>query len=191
MKEFFESIHKSFDNREIAVIIWIIIGLIFVLSKTSFRKSLFDFLKILFNLKIISIIIFAWAYSLIIIYILYSFQYWDYSMTKDSIFWFLLSGLVILFNLNKAEQNKDYFLDIIKDNIKFTLLLEFIANIYNFSLLVELFFIPLMVLFSVIIPVALEANDLGFIDSLSCVLTELNVSFNVLYIILASFVLSA
>jgi len=72
-------------------------------------------------------------------------------MTKDSIFWFLLSGLVILFNLNKAEQNKDYFLDIIKDNIKFTLLLEFIANIYNFSLLGELFFIPLMVLFSVII----------------------------------------
>jgi hypothetical protein len=150
MKDILTEIFKAFDNREIAISIWLLIGIIFCLTKSSCRKVLFNFLKILTDIKIVSIIFLAWAYSLLIIYILYSFAFWNFSMTKDSILWFLLSGLIILINVNKTDQNKDYFLDILKDNIKATILLEFVANIYNFSLLGEIFFIPFIVLISII-----------------------------------------
>jgi hypothetical protein len=50
------------------------------------------------------------------------------------------------FNLVTSEKEEDLFRKIIINNIKIVIIIEFIINTYTFSLVVELFFIPLVTL---------------------------------------------
>jgi len=59
-----------------------------------------------------------------------------------------MTALVILFNLQDTSENKNYFKDILFQNIQFMVIIEFIINIYSFSFWIELIFIPVFVLIS-------------------------------------------
>lgn len=107
----------------------------------------------------------AGAYSILVIYILYSVDYWNHSMVKDSISWFLMTGLVILFNFNNAGKNKNYFTDIVKDSLKFTLILEFVINAYNFSLSGEFLFIPAIALISFLLGITITNPKYRLVDN--------------------------
>lgn len=143
-----------FNNRELASFFWFIIALIFMLFKKSIRNSIGQILIALFQKKILSIIIAAFIYSGSIILLLYLARIWNATMVKTSIYWFFMTALVILFNLQKTDENNDYFKNIILDNFKFVLLLEFIVNIHNFSLLFEILFIAIIVFLSLILALA-------------------------------------
>jgi hypothetical protein len=56
------------------------------------------------------------------------------------------SAFVTFFNINKAAEDEHYFKNVILDNIKFILILEFIINFYSFSLVIELVVIPIITL---------------------------------------------
>lgn len=71
-------------------------------------------------------------------------------MLKDSILWFILSAFVIMFNLNKAAKEKNYFRDLVIQNFKFVVVLEFIVNIYNFNLAIELIIMPIIIIFAML-----------------------------------------
>ncbi|MGN6212707.1 hypothetical protein [Parafilimonas sp.] len=51
-----------------------------------------------------------------------------------------------MLNLNKVRNEKNYFKDAVKENFKFSVIIEFVTGIYTFSLPVELIFIPSIVL---------------------------------------------
>jgi len=105
-------------------------------------------------------------------------------MSKDSISWFLITGLIILFNINKAEANKNYFLDIIKDSLKFTILLEFVVNIYNFSLLGELFFIPTIVIISVLLGISSTKSKYKIVENFfSVILSFIGIALFILSVV--------
>jgi len=149
-----QDIQILFSNRELASFFWFIIALVFMLFKKSIRKSIGQVLIALFNKKIISIISAAFIYSGSIILLLYLARIWNTTMVKTSIYWFFMTALVILFNIQKTNENTDYFKNIILDNFKFMLLLEFIVNIHNFSFLFEIIFISIIVFLSLLLALA-------------------------------------
>jgi len=56
------------------------------------------------------------------------------------------SAFVTFFNLNKVAEDEHYFKNVILDNIKFVLILEFIINFYSFNFAIELVVIPIVTL---------------------------------------------
>lgn len=144
---------SSINNRELATYIWLFIFIIFIFSVQSIRKGLVDLLKIISSSNILFPIVIMATYIVLVIYLMYLVNFWNKTLAKDSIIWFIGVGVVMFFNANKATKDEYHFKEIVKENIKLTIIVEFIINLYVFSLPVELFILPfisLLVLMQVV-----------------------------------------
>lgn len=141
---------QQFNTREMAVIFWLLIMIVWVISQKTIRKSLFDVFRALFKLKILSVIISAILYTVLVAYILAKVGIWEWTLLKDVIYWFIAIAFVLLMNTNKATQEKGFFLNVLKDNLKIILVLEFLLTLYTFNLLAEIVLVPILVIIGVI-----------------------------------------
>jgi len=131
------------NKREKAIIIWLVIFLVWVLSQKTIRNSIFGVLKALFQKKIFIVIVAMLLYVGLVVLFFYRIQLWDSSLIKDTIFWVGVA-FILLMNANKATQDEHYFKKILLDNLKLILVIEFIVNLYVFSLWVEIILMPLL-----------------------------------------------
>jgi hypothetical protein len=58
------------------------------------------------------------------------------------LFWFISSALVLFFRIHTAKDN-EFFVKILKDNLKLVLVLEYLMNFYTFSFGVEMVLLPI------------------------------------------------
>jgi hypothetical protein len=134
----------GFTNREIATTIWLLIFFIWALSISGVRHSIRDLLRTLFNKKIFIPLMTMLLYIAFMVIAFEKIHFWDISATKDTILWTLGSAFGMYFSLNKVAQDENYFKNVILDNLKIVLILEFVVNLYSFSLPVELIVIPIV-----------------------------------------------
>jgi len=153
-----------FNNRELGSIFWIVLIVLLLLLKKSIRESILRVFFAFIKRKIITMILFSLIYSTSIVYILSQVYLWDPSMIKDSILWYILTAFAILFNLNNAGENKDYFKGIIRDNIRLVIVLEFIANIHSFNLWIEMILIPIIISLSILLAVVETKTEFKIIE---------------------------
>lgn len=140
-----------FNNREIATIIWLSIGLSWVLFKMKDKKSLIALIKAPFHHKILIPYLSGVLYTLLGVTILAYFDLWTKNEVKDTILWCVFAVFGTMLDLQKASENKNYFKEAVKENLKFTLFIEFITGLYTFSLLAELILMPILVLLGLLI----------------------------------------
>ncbi|MBO0929541.1 hypothetical protein [Fibrella aquatilis] len=146
MKEFIDSVL----NREMALLIWIVILPLWILSLNSVRKSFSDVLKAFFVWKIVSLYAIFFLYASLLTWLSYKAGFWDLSLLKDTIVWTLGTAAIMVARSTKVT-NWDYFREIIKDTLKWTVILEFINSFYTFSLSVELAVLPVLTLIGLLI----------------------------------------
>lgn len=149
-----EKLHEIFNNREIASIIWLVtIGLILQFNKST-RQASVNLIGAFFQWKITAVNLLAISYSAAIVWVLWIIKFWDQALLKDTLFWFVGSGFFILMNLNKAEKEKNFFKNILRDNLKLILIVEFVVNFHQFSLLAEMFILPVLAFLAMLQAVA-------------------------------------
>ena len=136
-------IQAIFNNREIALLLWLaVIFLAVLLSKL--RKSLVPIVKILTSKMFLIIFSLIGAYLFGIILLLKNLEVWQTSNLKDVLFWLFTVGLILVFKINDAKSNA-YFKGIFLSAIKWTIILEFVVNLYSFSLFTEIVILPVLV----------------------------------------------
>ncbi len=136
-------IQAIFNNREIALLLWLaVIVLAVLLSKL--RKSLIPIVKILTSKMFLIIFSLIGAYLFGIILLLKNLQVWQTSNLKDVLIWLFTVGLILVFKINDAKSNA-YFKGIFFSAIKWTIVLEFVVNLYSFSLFTEIIILPVLV----------------------------------------------
>ncbi len=144
------------NNREISVIILFIVLLFFVVlkNKNSFFKSIWDLFKSFWNVKILSPILLLAVYSSIIVMVIN--ELFDISgiSLKNLIVWFIFTAVVLMFGLTNISKNKNFFKNIVLRNLIVLAFVEYVFNLYSFSLIVELFLQFGIALFSVLALVA-------------------------------------
>jgi hypothetical protein len=132
-----------FTNREIAIIIWIAIITIFALFRKQVRNSLLNDIKSVLNIKILLyIFVYLFYFHLILDYL----GWWDINNLKDIIIWFMFSGLPIGVFVATNKLERGYWKNIVLDNLKLVVLVEFIISSFTFSLIAELFLVPIITL---------------------------------------------
>lgn len=139
-----------FNNREWALVIWGIVFFLLVLWYKGTRKDVLGVLKDLSDPVILKLITATLLYTGTVIILLYIIGFWDFRLAKDTVIWFLGTGLVFVFTLPAESQKEHYFLRILLEGLKLTLILEFVLNLYTFQLWLELLLIP-VILFLVIL----------------------------------------
>lgn len=140
---FWTDIQAIFNNREIALLFWIAVFAFGVLL-SKIRKSLVPIFKILISKMFLIIFSLIGAYLYGIILILQYIELWQTSNLKDVLFWLFSVGLILVFNINDAKSNA-YFKGIFISAFKWTIILEFIVNLYSFSLFAEIIILPILI----------------------------------------------
>lgn len=141
--------HLSFlfhalDSREKSVLSWLLICLCWALFQKDIRISLGNALKVLFRAKILFAFTVMFAYIFFILWLLYNANLWNFALTKDALFWAFGSATVLFMTVNKVSENDAYFKNILKDNLKLIVVLEWLVALHPFHFWVEMIFLPVM-----------------------------------------------
>ncbi|MFA5211560.1 MAG: hypothetical protein WC414_03610 [Patescibacteria group bacterium] len=137
-------IASELNGREMAVLVWLLLFICYGVFQKNFRSSFLAVLKSFFQIKIIAVFVAMLFYVSLILWGLYIIKIWDLYLVKDTIFWLFGSAFILLLNSNKAIQNDNHFKNVLKDNIRLVIFLEFILTFYSFGFLVEMIFVPIM-----------------------------------------------
>lgn len=143
-------LHDVFNNREIAIGIWMMLIIVLLVLWKVGRNSLKDILVSILQKNILIAFMIFIAYYCVAIYLLYIVGFWNINLLKDTIFWFFFAEIPLLFQALKNGKDKYFFFRIIKDNLAFIVILEFLLNLWTFNLWIELIIVPLFASFGVI-----------------------------------------
>jgi hypothetical protein len=131
------------NNRELALIIWSLIFLGWILHLEKIRKALFAVIKSFTAWKIQLMLWLMIEYVSLIIYFFSKENLWEFSLLKSTIFWFVGTAMVLLLNYLKAYK-EGYFKNTALESLKFAVVIEFIINLYVFNLFLELLLVPML-----------------------------------------------
>ena len=136
----------AMNGREKALLTWGVIAFIFILVNRKTRSAVFDVIKAFLNIKIIAPFLAMFCYSGVLLWILSTVGFWNTTLLKDTLFWLFGIAIVLFFNTNKASQDPSLFRKMLLETVAFTVFLEFLANLYSFSFIVELSLMPILFL---------------------------------------------
>lgn len=137
------------STREWATLIWGCIFMLYVLCHRKIRKSLWNVIVIFFDKKLRILWEIILLYVLTITMVFCYLPIWENIYIKDIIIWFLFSGLIYCMNAVSSEADETYIKKILKDNLKFTMILEFFMSTFTFNIWIELAIIPVITIITV------------------------------------------
>lgn len=136
------SLLEQLNNREKALIIWILIFLVWIFARKDTRRFLPGVIKSFLHKKVLIVVGAMVLYVSLIVLLLYQIDLWRTSQTKNTVFWLLGTAFVLLVNTDKAGKDDHYFKTILYSSLTFAVIIQFIVNAYTFSLGVELILLP-------------------------------------------------
>lgn len=152
-----------FSTRELATAFWvgailIAVGMAIVTNK-KIRHGFIGVLKCFFNRKLRKLWKIYFLYIGIITLMFSRSPIWKNIYLKDIILWTLFSGLTICMNAVAGEADEKYISKVLKDNIRFTVVTEFLLSTFTFSFWVELIIIPITTVIVLFDTVAEHKSD--------------------------------
>ena len=137
------------STREWATLIWGCIFMLYVLCHREIRKSLWNVIVIFFGKKLRILWEIILLYVLTITIVFCYLPIWENIYITDIIIWFLFSGLIYCMNAVSSEADETYIKKILKENLKFTMILEFFMSTFTFNIWIELAIIPVITIITV------------------------------------------
>lgn len=133
---------EVFNNREIAFMAWILIISPFLLSIRALREPLAGILRVIFSGGVVLGVLILALYMGAVVYLLECFDLWTLILLKDTLFWFFSAGLLTVYRCVLAKDGNIPIRELMYDNLRLVLILEFLLNTYTFALWAELIIVP-------------------------------------------------
>lgn len=137
----------SFNNRDRAFVVWLFVIFVFIYFKVpDISTQLKQLLKSFFQKSIVIVVLMLLLNTIISVYILKESGFWNYEQFRNTIWWFFGVGFVNIFRAVESRDIESFKEDIIKDNFKILLVVEFFINVYTLSFILELILLPILFL---------------------------------------------
>ena len=146
-----DCLHRTFNNREIALIFYLVVFIIWTLTQKKIRESIFGVIKFLFVRQILISILLLVIYVSVIVYGLTLVDLWNSNLIKDTIYWTFGTGFILMMNSNDAIKKENYLTKIVKENIKVLMIVEFVVGLYVFGIVTELILMPIVIFLSILL----------------------------------------
>jgi hypothetical protein len=133
------------NNREIAVLAWTGVLLIWMLSRADMRAPLWNVIRAFFTpvLLVPAIGYFAWAAGLV--YIAFRAGLWNAELADDTAVW-ALASFALLFRSEQVLEGDHFLRRKAGKVLRATILIEVFVNLVVFPLIVELALVPIVTL---------------------------------------------
>lgn len=141
MTEAFQKFIAAFNNRELAISMWILFIIIWCVFYPKTRKPFFQLIKAFFAWKLVIAYIFMFIYIACVILGLKALAIWKIDHIPLTILWCICVAFAMLFSYRKAN-DQGFFKNASKDQIKGLVFLEFFINLYVFNFWVEFMLVP-------------------------------------------------
>ena len=136
-----------FSTREIATAVWLVILIIVCFVHPSVRKSMFGVIKAACTPKLSIPFILLFTYASLLFFALSFTPFWKWKYIKDILIWVLFAGVPFCYKAIGEKAEEAYFRNMVLDNLKFVVLVEFIISSFTFGLIVEIILFPIITLF--------------------------------------------
>ncbi len=127
-----------FSTRELALGIYLLLGIVYCLAEPKCRSSVCDLIKCACGKKLSIPFLILLLYAGVFVCVLTICPFWKWIYIKDIILWVLFAGIPVCYGAANKTVDKEYFLSIIFNNFKFAIIVEFIINTFTFSLPTEM-----------------------------------------------------
>ncbi len=134
------------NNREWAILLWLAVGLIWLLRGRKVRSDAFGLLKSFLTPKIFGPFLGLLGYITLEIWLASKTLLWDSSLTKDAIIWTITTGVVLFFNFAEASKRPQFFRRRLLTAFEIVVFLEVFTNLFVLSLPAELVLQPILVM---------------------------------------------
>lgn len=134
-----------FTTREIAIFMYGILLLTYILVRNKGKKIFMPIIKAACHKKLIIPFCFLLLLATGFVWVCTYSSIWDWIYVKDIAFWTLFVGVPVCFNATSKQLEEHYFKNILVDNLKFTALVEFITGTFTLSFIWELILQPILV----------------------------------------------
>ena len=135
-----------FNNREIASAIWLLVFAIWAITKSGVRAAFRNLIRSFLKWQILVPLLAMIVYIALMVWGLSATGFWDASAIKITVLWVFGSALIMLFLANEAQKREGFFRKAILNNLTLIAVLEFVSNVYTFSLWIELLLVPSLTL---------------------------------------------
>jgi hypothetical protein len=137
------------NSREEAAVLWLVAIVAFAAIKSdSLGSSFLGVLRRLASPKLLLLFGSAALYSGALVFAGKEIGLWHTSATKATVYWFFGTGVILVGNATQVSPDDPFFVrKLLRGALKLTILVEFLVNLYVFPLAVELFLVPLILLF--------------------------------------------
>lgn len=143
-----------FTTRELALCIWALLFLIWVLTKSNVRKSFTELLGVAFQWKILLLFVLVAAYTVSVVWCLRVIGFWTPDLVKDTVLWFLFSGVTLAFSSVDIKKEESIWQRAFVDQLKVVVIIEYLVNTYTFALWAEMILVPLIAFIAMLDAVA-------------------------------------
>lgn len=132
------------STREIAILIWLAVGIGFCMIKPDVRTSLASVLRAFGNWRIQLVFWMLAVYTALVAWGSAWAGLWDLGQLKNTIIWFIAVGFATLMRLPNLREGSKFFREWVSDNLKLIVVVEFLVTFYTFDLIVELLLQPVV-----------------------------------------------
>jgi hypothetical protein len=144
---------SDLNNRELAAATVILVVFAYCLTNRKVRPSLFAVVKCALQWKIAFTVLASWAVVAVGIWVLEAIGLWNDALLKDALIWSVFSGTSLAFRGVSESDPNAKFKALAMDQIKGVLVFEFLVNVYSMSYSMELVWLLLMILVTLLIAV--------------------------------------
>ena len=137
---------QAFNNREIAIGLWIILGLLFCLFSADVRSSLWGVAKALIAPKLLLFFGIVALNVVVLCWLLAEIGLWSKSQVQPTILWFVMGGCVFAGRALQSKEDDQYFRNLFRGSLRLGGIFEFVVVAYTFSLIAELVLAPVLFL---------------------------------------------
>jgi hypothetical protein len=144
--EFINTIIAEINNREKSIILWFLLLILWAFFQKAVRSAFVRVLKAFFKPKLFIPFLALSGYIVLIVLFFYKVGFWKTFLLKDTLVWFFGFAFVNYVNINKTNEDVGFFKKILIDNLKLFVVIQFVVNMYVFSLPLELLITPITAL---------------------------------------------
>ena len=141
------------NSRELAIIIYALVLLAFLCSKSEFRNSFIGVVKAFFANKLIPIWLACLLYFIIALVFLNEVGLWGFSLVTGSVFWFF-GTLLTVGRVVSVTEGVPRILSFLKWQTVLFFTLTFLMDFYPLSLFWEMLILPFLALVACMVAVA-------------------------------------
>ncbi len=134
-----------FNNRELALLIWLGGGLLLVAGVPKLRRAVAPVVKAGLVRKLVALFAAVVIWTSASTWILSRLSVWTTAQFSELFFWFFGPALVLLFRMDEPIKKPHYVRRTLWRLLEWSTVIAFLGNLFTFGIVIELLLVPLFV----------------------------------------------